>query len=467
MSDSNSVHEVKTVPANIQTAAPGASTMPVKPAPVKRKKKKSKKLLIFIILGVVVILIVTAVVISGKKEKAVVVQTEKVSKRNITQVVSGTGTIQPETKVDISAEVSGEIISLPFKEGETVKKGDLLLKIKPDIYNERVSQQRAAINSSQAQVEVAKTNLKKAEFDLQRTQQLFDKGLVSESDLDNARIAYEVAKSQVNSASANVRQNVAVLQQTGQDLSKTTIKSPMDGIITKLNSQLGEKVVGTQSFSGTVIMTVSDLNVMNAMIDVSETDIAQVRLGDTTDVTVDAFPDRIIKGTVIEISNSATTTGQGTQQQIINFTVKVRVIDKDVLLKPGMSCNADIKVDSKSNVFAVPIQCITAREDTTKKNNPQPTPDDNVKRNSDETAKKKEKPKEIIFIVQDGTPTKVKAVTVKTGISDDKYIEITEGIDADMVVIKGPYKAISKDLEDGTIIKIDNNFKTTSPGSSN
>ena len=452
--------------ADIQPISVTQPQQEIKPVPavkpVKRRKKKSKKLLIFVIIGVLLILIVTAVAISGKKEKAVSVQTEKVSKRNITQIVSGTGTIQPETKVDVSAEVSGEIIALPLKEGATVKKGDLLLKIRPDIYNERVSQQRAVINSSQAQVEVQKNNLQKAEYDLKRTQELFDKGLISQSDLDNAKISYQVAKSNVNSANANVRQNVAVLQQTGQDLSKTTIKSPMDGILTKLNSQLGEKVVGTQSFSGTVIMTVSDLNVMNAMIEVSETDIAQVKLGDTTDVTVDAFPDRIIKGYVYEISNSADVQGAGTQQQIINFVVKVRIIDKDVLLKPGMSCNADIKVNSKFDVFAVPIQCVTAR-DNTANSNVQPPQDDNVKRNSDENAKKKEKPKEIVFIVQDGNPSKVKSVTVKTGISDDKYIEISEGLNTDMTVVKGPYKAISKDLDEGTVVKVENDIKPQAP----
>ncbi len=439
MPENQPVQEVKTVPA----AAP------------KRKKKKSKKLLLFSIIGILLLLIIVTVIISGKKEKAVVVQTEKITKRNITQIVSGTGTIQPETKVDISAEVSGEITQLPKKEGETVKKGDLLVKIKADIYNERVSQQRASINFSQAQVEVAQANLRKAEQDLQRIEQLFNSGLVSQSELDNARVAYEVARSNVNSSNANVRQNVAILRQTGQDLSKTTIKAPMDGIVTKLNSELGEKVVGTQTMSGTVIMTVSDLTVMNAEIEVSETDITQIKIGDTTDVTVDAFPDRVIKGYVFEISNSAETKGAGTQEQIINFIVKIRILDNDVQLKPGMSCNADIKVNSKFNVLAVPIQSITAREDF---NKPAENNDDNVKRNTDEN-KKKEKPKEIVFVVENGSPSKVKSVTVKTGISDDKYIEITEGLSPDMEVIKGPYKAISKDLDDGTVIKVDNEIK--------
>jgi HlyD family secretion protein len=424
--------------------------------PIVKKKKKSKKLLFFIIAGVLLILIVSAVVISGKKEKATVVQTEKVSTRNITQVVSGTGTINPETKVDISAEVSGEIINLPIKEGQEVNKGDLLVKIKPDIYNEKVNQQQASINYSRSQVEVAENNLKKTELELQRTEQLYQKGLISQSDLDNARIAFEVAKSNVKSSNANVRQNIAILQQTGQDLNKTTIKAPMDGIITKLNSQLGEKVVGTQLMSGSVIMTVSDLSVMNANIEVSETDITQVKIGDTADVSVDAFPDKIVKGYVLEISNSATTKGTGTQDQIINFIVKVRIVDNDVDLKPGMSCNADIKVNSKFNVLSVPIQSITARDEMKKEENKDP---DQIKRTTEENSKKKEKPREVVFVVEDGNPAKVKMVTVKTGISDDKYIEVSEGLTPEMVVVKGPYKAISKDLEEGGIIKVDNEMK--------
>jgi HlyD family secretion protein len=279
---------------------------------------------------------------------------------------------------------------------------------------------------------------------------------MSQSDLDNARIAYEVAKSNVKSTNANVRQNVAILRQTGQDLSKTTINSPMSGVVTKLNSELGEKVVGTQTMSGTVIMTVSDLSVMNAEIEVSETDIVKVKIGDTTDVEVDAFPERIVKGVVFEISNSATTKGQGTQEQIINFTVKVRILDTDVQLKPGMSCNADIKVKSKFDILTVPIQSITARDEMKKDIEKE---SEEIKRTSEENLRKKEKPKEVVFVVEEGNPAKVKIVNVKTGLSDDKYIEITEGLSPDMVVVKGPYKAISKDLEAGTIIKIDNEIK--------
>jgi HlyD family secretion protein len=429
-------------------------------AEVKKVKKKKKKLLLFSIIGGVLLLIIIAVVVSSGKEKLVTVQTEKVSKRDITQVVSGTGEIKPVTKVDISAEVSGEIVQLPITEGQTVKKGDLLVKIKADIYSERVSQQRAGVNYSKSQVEVAENNVKKTEMELQRIQMLHDNGLVPQADLDNAKIAYEVALSQLKSSKSNVSQNIAMLRQSSQDLTKATIRSPMDGVVSQLNSELGERVVGTATMAGTTIMTISDLSVMDAEIEISETDISQVKIGDTATIDVDAFPDRQIKGYVYEIANTATSKGQGTQEQIINFIVKIRIIDKDVALKPGMSCNADIKVNSKTDVLSVPIQCITAREDFNMQNNGNGEGDEEgPKRVTDENMKKKEKPKEIVFIVESGTPPGVKLVPVKTGISDDRYIEITEGLQPDMEIVKGPYKAISKDLEENSKIKIDNEIK--------
>jgi len=427
-----------------------------KPTGPKRKKKNKKKRVIFSILGLVLILIIVAAIVSSNKEKIVVVQTEPVAKRNITQVVSGTGTIQPERKADISAEVSGELIALPVKEGEDVTKGELLVKIKPDIYNEMIQQQEAAVNYAKTQVDVMKNNLDKAELDYKRNQQLYKTGMLSQSDLDNARITYEVAKTNVKSAIENVKQNEAQLKQENETLSRTTIRSPMAGVVTQLNSHLGEKVVGTQQFSGTVIMTVSDLTAMEADIEISENDITLVDIGDTAKIDVDAYPDREIKGTVFEISNTATSKNAGTQEEIVNFIVKLRVLDKDVDLKPGMSCNADIKVNSKFDVVTVPIQSITVREEMDKP--PEDNPDE-PKRTTDENAKKKEKPKEIVFIVDSSNQQKVKSFPVKTGISDDKYIEITEGLQPNMVVVKGPYKAISKDLDNGSKIKIDNEIK--------
>jgi len=420
-----------------------------------KKKKKKKKILIFSILGAVILLIIIAAVVSGNKEKIITIQTEPVVNRNITQVVSGTGVIQPEKKVDISAEVSGEIIDLPVKEGQDVSKGDLLVRIKPDIYKEIIQQEQAGVNYSKSQVDVMQNNLKKAELDYDRTLKLYNTGMISQSDLDNAKTVLEVSKSNLKSAIENVKQSQAQLRQSSETLYKTTIKSPMDGTVTQLNNELGEKVVGTQQFSGTVIMTVSDLSAMEADIEISENDITQVQIGDTAKIQVDAFPDREIKGTVFEIANTAKTKGAGTQEEIVNFVVKLRIIDKDVELKPGMSCNADIKVNSKINVLSVPIQAITVREEQNEKK-PEDNPDE-PKRTTDETQKKKEKPKEIVFVIDPASPQKVKIMPVKSGISDDKYIEITEGLQPDMVVVKGPYKAISKDLENGTKIKVDNN----------
>jgi len=420
------------------------------------KKKKKKKVLLFSIIGGVVILIVIALIASSKKEKTLTVQSEKVAKRNIVQVVSGTGVIQPETKVDISAEISGEIVQLPFREGDTVKKNDLLVKIKAEQYGDRISQQRAGVNYSQSQVEVAENNVKKTELELKRMEQLHQSGLVSQAELDNARIAYDVAVSQLKSSNANVRQSVAMLRQSSQDLSKATIRSPMNGIVTALNNEPGEKVVGTQQMAGTVIMTVSDLSVMDAEIEISETDITNVKLGDTADIEVDAFPDRFIKGKVYEISNSAKSKGLGTQEQIINFIVKIRILDTDISLKPGMSCNADIKVNSKNEIISVPIQSITAREDENKEKVDE---EQDIKRISEENLKKKEKAREVVFIIEDGKPQKVKMVEVKTGISNDKYIEILEGLQPDQEIVKGPYKTISKELENGSIVKVDNEIK--------
>jgi HlyD family secretion protein len=422
-----------------------------------RKKKSKKKLLLFSILGGVILLIIIAAIVSGRKEKVITVQTETAQKRNITQVVSGTGVIQPETKVDISAEVSGEIVDLPVKEGDTVKAGQLVVRIRADQYGSRLQQQRASVNYAQTQVEVAQNNLKKAELEYQRLQQLFNSGLISQSDLDNARIAHEVAQSQLKSAKANVRQNYAIFQQSSQELSKTTIRAPMSGVVTQLNSELGEKVVGTQMMAGTSIMTISDLSSMEADIEISENDISLVKIGDTAAIDVDAYPDRTITGIVFEISNTAKSKGVGTQEEIINFVVKIRIIDKEIALKPGMSCNADIRVKSKFDVVSIPIQSITARDEF--KSEEEEKADDEMKRVSEENLRKKIKPKEIIFVVEQGDPRKVKIVTVKTGISDDRFIEITEGLEPGMEVVKGPYKAISKDLENETKVKVENDMK--------
>jgi HlyD family secretion protein len=428
----------------------------VKPVPVNKKRKSKKKK--FIIFGAIflVIVIVIAVIASSKKEKMVDVQTEKVKKHNITQVVTATGKIQAETKVVISSEVSGEIVSLPFKEGEEVKKGDLVVKIRQDAYAPQLQEQSAQVNVAESNLKINEVTVQKNKLEYDRLQELQSKGLASTADLDNARLNYEQSLAQLNSNRASINLSRTGLAKIKYDLSKTTLYAPMSGTITQLNNEVGEKVLGTSFNQGTGIMTISDLSSMECQIDVSETDVSLINIGDTARIQVDAFPDRIFNGYVYEIANTATSKGLGTQEEVVNFIVKVRIIDKENELRPGMSCTVDVEVEKKNNVIAVPIQSITVREDMNMEMNQMDSENENLQRKENKKDKKA-KPQEIVFIVENGV---AKKKNVKTGISDDTYIEVTEGLQDDLEVVKGSYKAITKDLEENTKVKVDNEVKT-------
>jgi len=428
----------------------------VKPVPVKKKRKSKKKK--FIVFGAIflVIVIVIAVIASSKKEKMIDVQTEKVKKHNITQVVTATGKIQAETKVVISSEVSGELVSLPFKEGEEVKKGDLVVKIRQDAYAPQIQEQNAQVNVAESNLKINEVTVQKNKLEYDRLQELQKKGLASQSDLDNSRLNYEQSLAQLNSNRANINLSKTGLAKIKYDISKTTIYAPMSGTVTQLNNEVGEKVLGTSFNQGTGIMTISDLSSMECQIDVSETDVSMINIGDTARIKVDAFPDRTFTGYVYEIANTATSKGLGTQEEVVNFIVKVRIIDKDNELRPGMSCTVDVEVEKKNNVIAVPIQSITVREDMNMNNNQMDAENENLQRKNDSKKDKKIKPQEVVFVVENGV---AKKKNVKTGISDDTYIEVTEGLQDDLEVIKGSYKAITKDLEDNTKVKVDNEVK--------
>lgn len=427
----------------------------VKPVPVNKKRKSKKKK--FIILGAIflVIVIVIAVVASSKKEKMVDVQTEKVKKHNITQVVTATGKIQAETKVVISSEVSGEIVSLPYKEGEEVKKGDLVVKIKQDAYAPQIQEQNAQVNVAESNLKINEVAVQKSKLEYDRIQELQSKGLASTADLDNARLNYEQLLAQLNSNRASINLSKTGLAKIKYDMSKTTLYAPMSGTITQLNNEIGEKVLGTSFNQGTGIMTISDLSSMECQIDVSETDVSLINIGDTARIQVDAFPDRTFNGYVYEIANTATSKGLGTQEEVVNFIVKVRIIDKENELRPGMSCTVDVEVEKKNNVIAVPIQSITVREDMNMNNEQMDGENENLQRKENKKDKKS-KPQEIVFIVEGGV---AKKKNVKTGISDDTYIEVTEGLDENLEVVKGSYKAITKELEENSKVKVDNEVK--------
>jgi len=406
-------------------------------------KKSRKKIIIFSIIGIVLIGLAALVFLGSKRETIITVQTDKVVKRNITQIVSATGKIQPETQVKINAEVSGEITDLPVKEGQLVKKGQLLVRIKPDAYKAQLEQSEASLKMSHA-------GLAKAEADFRRVEGLYAKQLASDADMDAARATLQSARAQDD-------QSVSAVNQARDTYAKTTIYSPMDGIVSQLISELGERVSGSTFTLGTQIMTVADLSKMEARVDVGENDIVMVSIGDTSRIQVDAFPNETFVGTVSRIANTATTTGAGTQSEVTNFEVRVSILGADtVQFRPGMSMNADIETESHANVFAVPIQSVTVRMPKMAEMKAE-APKEGEAQLTTGKSKKKEKEEdklaEIVFVVSEG---KAKAVKVKRGISNDTYVEITQGLKEGDEVVSGPFKAINKDLEDGAIVKVDN-----------
>jgi HlyD family secretion protein len=432
-----------------------------KPVISKNKKKRNKKKrMLWIITIALIAIIVISLIVSSKKEKLIEVQTEKVKRQNIVQVVTATGKIQSETKVNISAEVSGEIIELPYKEGDEVKKGDLLVKIKPDAYYPQLKQQTASVKVQESNLKLQDVNLKKNELELGRVKELYNKGLASQSDLDNAQANYDVTLAQISTAKAQINQQKAAVSSVEYDISKTTIYAPMSGTVTQLNNEKGEKVLGTSFNLGSQIMTISDLSKMECQVEVGETDVTLVSLGDTAKIQVDAIPNKTFVGYVYEIANTATAKGTGTQEEVVNFIVKIRIFNEEMELRPGMSCTVDIEVDKKDDVLAVPIQSVTTREedmgDMFAAGNDKDKVPENLTNAKEIKANKKIKPKEIVFLIENGVAKKKE---VKTGVSNDTYIEIKEGLNGDEDVVKGSFKAINKDLEDGAKVKLDNEKK--------
>jgi HlyD family secretion protein len=414
-----------------------------------KRKKSKKKLFIFGGLGLLVLILIIVVLVGGSKENIILVQAEKVQKRNITQTVTATGTINPEFKVVITPEVTGEIISLPVKEGDVVKKGQLLIKIKGDQYMAQKDRLEANLKSSEASLQIRDAELNRVTLEYDRTKELHSKALASDSELETAQANFLTAKASYDQAVANVLQSKAQLREVMDILNKTTIYSPMDGIVTQLNVEFGERVLGSGYSQGTNIMTVADLNNIEAVVDVDENDVVLVSIGDTANVTIDAFGDKVFHGVVSEIGNSAKATGFGTQEQVVNFSVKIKLLDLDPNLRPGMSCNANIETETVSDVLSVPIQSVTARTDVPVKNDSSKA---EKKEETENDMMKNKKPKEVVFLVNDG---KAKMVVVETGISDDNYLEIKKGVETGDEVISGSYRAISRELEDGSIIRIE------------
>lgn len=405
-------------------------------------KKKSKKKII--IIGVIVVLLFTVVglvAFGGNNEVIVSVQTEDVVKRNITQVVSATGKINPVFQVIITPEVTGEIVELPVEEGDDVKKGQLLLRIKPDIYIAQKNRAEASLKSAEANLNVRQATLDQVESEYKRVQGLYDKGLASDSQLEQAKANYLQNKGQYESQLAVVAQASESLKEAQENLAKTAIYSPINGTVSALNVELSERVLGSGFSQGTNMLTVADLDNMEATVDVDENDVVLISVGDTAEVEIDAFGDEKFLGTVTQIGNSAKVAGLGSQDEVVNFEVKIKILHPSEKIRPGMSCDSDIKTETKNGVLTVPIQSVTARQVKMEE------PEEGEK----PVTRKNIKPKEVVFIV-DGN--KAKKIEVKTGISDDTYIEIIEGLTGDEKIISGPYRAISKELQDSTTVTV-------------
>lgn len=422
------------------------------------KSKSRRKIIIFSVIGLAIIGLGAAAKLRAKPN-ITTVQTEKAARRNLTELVVATGKIQPFLSVKISPEVSGEIIELPVKEGQIVKKGDLLVKIKPDLYEASRVSANANFKSSQAGRDTATANLAKAEAEFKRNDELFKRNLISESAFLEITTALQLAKAQFASAGHQTEMAAAALRKADEDLAKTTIYSPIDGTISKLVSQIGERVVGTAMMAGTDIMTVADLNVMEARVDVGEVDIPLITAGQKARLEVDSFRDRKFVGHVTEIANSAKNSGAGTQQEATKFEVRVRIDDRERFL-PGMSVTAEVETRSRSNVITVPIQSVTTRlpkeakeakelAAKQKKEKDEITPPTDAERKKQKEAVKAI---EVVFSVKDG---KAKMLKVKRGISDDTYVEIEDGVAEGQEIVSGGFKAISRELEDDKVVKVE------------
>jgi HlyD family secretion protein len=380
-----------------------------------------------------------------REEKPIEIQTEKVQRRDLTELVVATGRIQPVLQVKISPEVSGEIIELPVKEGQVVKKGELLLKIKPDFYMANRNSSDANLKAVLANKDLAAANLDKARLEYERSKDLMKAELISESQFLEAKTAFDVASAQLNAAVHQGDVARASLARAEEELSKTTIYSPLDCVITKLNSQVGERVVGTATMAGTEVMILSNLEEMEARVDIGEIDVVLIAVGQKARLEVDAFRDRKFTGEVTEIANTAKTSAQGTQQEATRFEVKIRVLEKEIF-RPGMSVTAEIETRYRTNVITVPFQSVTTRPPKAGATNAIAAAATNAPSASKKDKENANRPIEVVFLKEGDT---VKMVPVKRGISDQQHAEITEGLAEGAEVVSGSYKAINRDLEDG------------------
>jgi HlyD family secretion protein len=448
------------------------------------KRKSSTKKLLYVIAALVILIGLGAAIGKsmgwmGGGTDVKDVETTEAKLKTITQVVSASGKLQPEVEVILRPEVSGEIIELPIKEGDYVKQGELLVRIKPDIYQARIDETNAMLLTQKARLEQARASLLEAESVYEQNQQLYEKGAISKTEYVQSETNYEAQKANFNAAKYQVQSSEAQLEQAKEELQKTIIRSPRNGTISKLAVEVGERVLGNTQSIGTELLRIANMDQMEVQVEVNENDIVNVSTGDTASIEVDAYPERSFKGVVTEIANSAEISGEGTNEQVTNYEVKIRVAtphnldmvgDKDLVqqamkempedefvpsFKPGMSATVDVETQTVRNVVSVPIQAVTVRDfaDENASSKSDTTQSDTTEVDEDLIIPEEDMRK-VVFVVEDG---KAKRKEVTTGISDNTHTQILSGIEAGEQVVTGSYRMLSRELADGDEVNVDNN----------
>ncbi len=412
-------------------------------------KKKNKKQRYFIWISLAAIALLVIILVAGRlfnDPNLLHVDYIHPEKRTIIKTITANGRIQPVLEVKISPEVSGEIIDLPVVEGQAVKKGDLLCRIRPDTYMSMQDRATASLNSSNTRVEQAINQLNQSKSNYDRAKLLHDKKAISDADFEKAQTEYNNAVSEVSSSEFSVASARATLKEANENLQKTTIYAPVDARVSRLSVELGERVVGTAQMAGTELMRLANLNLMEARVEVSEADIVNVSMHDTAIVYVDAYPDTTFRGVVTLIATTANTTTSS--DQVTNFEVRILILKDSYAylitdtnqtpFKPGMSVSVDIQTQRELNALSVPIEAVTTRGDSL---GTQP---------ASVALEENRKPIEMIFVARGDSAY---AIPVQTGIQDSKYIHLKTPIDDSARVIVAPYSAVSRDLKNRSKIR--------------
>jgi len=443
------------------------------------KKSNPTRRIIFVIGALIVLLLIVgiggrALGIFGGARGGIRVDTAVSEVRDVTQRVTASGRVQPETEVKISPDVSGEIIYLGVREGQHVEKGSLLIRIKPDFYVAQLEQAKAGVSQAHAGLSKAEADLMRAQLDLKRAEDLHERNVIPQSEFDAAKTNYDIAVANRNAAGFQVESAEARERESKDNLEKTNIHAPMSGTVSMLNVELGERVVGTAQMSGTEMLRIAQLNQMEIEAEVNENDVVNISLQDSAHIEIDAYPERTFRGVVTEIANSARIAAAGTQEQVTNFPVKIRILDPhngrtngdgEVQLnspevavandipefRPGMSGAVDVFTNFASECVTVPIQSVTVRDFnrlSKEKEKGSPSVDDD-REDFDEYVGDEDL-RRVVFTVAEGQASMVE---VETGISDDARIQITSGLEGGETIITGPYGVLSRDLKDGQKVR--------------